>query len=519
MSSLSAAAGSAPSMSWGEGYHSGHWVYFVFLAVANCLQLASFVALTVYFIRGYLHSRRDEGNVVSGTVAIVVPCFMPNEHPIIAETLEHILNKLEFEQEVNPEASQVTVYCAYNAPDGWTHPIEDKLKEMDGKRHGKWSRSFRSVRVPDSKSKASNLNYLIPEINADYTVIYDADHHPDPRSLSIAVAKLEREGVDCIQGSTYIRKGLNCMGKLIDAEFFVTHFVIFPSLQVLSGTGFFGGSNAVWRSKFLKSQAFHHSAQTEDIEYTTRALLSGAKIQFCPESRSGELAPVNVQAFWKQRLRWAMGWDQVTLMHFDNIRKGENISCLARMGIMYLLPLRWVILMFMLVSTVVQPIVLAVYDVHNFFLDGGERLQMTGPIQTTMYIGLAVLIGTVSVALASVIAYERRDNRFLRQLSMVIIFLVIAPGYLVLQLMLVCVSLHRIRNNKVGDWVVTQRTAATSEDTDASAKPAAEAVGKACREVAEDECTPSAISDKPVASSSESETPPESRAPSEIFSV
>jgi len=507
-------------MSWGEGYHTGHWVYFAFLSVANCLQLASFIGLMVYFIRGYLHSRKKKGDAISGTVAIIVPCYMPNEHSIIEETLEHILNKLECEQEVNPEASQVIVYCAYNAPDGWTHPIEDKLKDMDGKRIGKWSRSFRSIRVPDSKSKASNLNYVIPEINSDYTVIYDADHHPDPRSLCIAVAKLEREGVDCIQGSTYIRKGLNCMGKLIDAEFFVTHFVIFPSLQVLSGTGFFGGSNAVWRSKFLKTQAFHHSAQTEDIEYTTRALLSGAKIQFCPESRSGELAPVSVQAFWKQRLRWAMGWDQVTLMHFDNIRKGENISCLARMGIMYLLPLRWVILAIMLVSTVVQPIVLAVYDVHNFFLDGGERLQMTGPIQTTMWIGLGVLFGTVSVALGSVIAYERRDNRFLRQFVMVITFLVIAPGYLLLQLVLVSVSLHRIRSNKVGDWVVTQRTTAVSREAASDAvKPAAEAVGKASPAAAEDECTPSSVSEKPGATSSESATPMESREPSEVFSV
>ena len=34
-------------------------------------------------------------------------------------------------------------------------------------------------------------------------------------------------------------------------------------------------------------------------------------ISFCPECRSGELPPATFRALYKQRLRWALGWDQV----------------------------------------------------------------------------------------------------------------------------------------------------------------------------------------------------------------
>ena len=36
-----------------------------------------------------------------------------------------------------------------------------------------------------SKSKAENLNSVIPRLDAKYTSIYDADHHPDPESLAM----------------------------------------------------------------------------------------------------------------------------------------------------------------------------------------------------------------------------------------------------------------------------------------------------------------------------------------------
>ena len=65
-------------------------------------------------------------------------------------------------------------------------------------------------RVLTSKSKAENLNHVIPHLVAadrPFTAVYDADHHPDPRSLQMAIAHLSEVKGDCVQGSTYVREG------------------------------------------------------------------------------------------------------------------------------------------------------------------------------------------------------------------------------------------------------------------------------------------------------------------------
>ena len=45
---------------------------------------------------------------------------------------------------------------------------------------------------------------------------------------------------------------------------------------------------------------------------TVRALSKGHRIAFVPWARVGEMCPVSFAAFYKQRLRWAMGWEQCT---------------------------------------------------------------------------------------------------------------------------------------------------------------------------------------------------------------
>jgi hypothetical protein len=56
------------------------------------------------------------------------------------------------------------------------------------------------------------------------------------------------------------------------AEFFITYFVYFPAMAYGARTGFFAGSNAVWRTDTLRRRPFAKGMQTEDIDMcaTTR---------------------------------------------------------------------------------------------------------------------------------------------------------------------------------------------------------------------------------------------------------
>lgn len=256
-------------------------------------------------------------------------------------------------------------------------PIEAELTRLDGKVYP-GGRTLRVFPVEGSRSKAENINAamktlvrptrsalrmiapapacivkpalacpprLTPsKVESELLAIYDADHHPDPESLLVATAYMRKHKCDCVQGSTYLRVTNSPMAYFINAEFFVTHFVYFPALQFLTTMGVFGGSNAVWKVATLRAYEFRADVQTEDVELSTRVLLGRVKIRFCPEARSGELPPTGFSALFKQRLRWAIGWDQVSIQHFAGIFSSK-LSCCRKLGMLYLLPMRWLIIL------------------------------------------------------------------------------------------------------------------------------------------------------------------------------
>ena len=163
--------------------------------------------------------------------------------------------------------------------------------------------------------------------------------------------------MSCIQGSTYLRSRPNLLAQYINAEFFVTHFVFFPAMQFVTSMGVFGGSNALWRTADLREYQFRSDMQTEDIDLSTRALLGGsATIRFEPRCRSGELPPASFSALYRQRLRWALGWDQVTLQHMPAIWNAR-LPCGQKLGLTYILPLRWGILLSATLNALLTPVV------------------------------------------------------------------------------------------------------------------------------------------------------------------
>lgn len=442
--------------------------YLVFFGVAVLFQVINVLGLLSDVVRGLAYRCRH-GNIWRtqstkdvGTVSIVVPCFMPNEHGIIEGTLQHLFEELQFEDadESTLEGGRVTVYCVYNAPKAWEHPIEKTLADMDGRSFGPQNRRFKAIRVHGSKSKAENLNHVLPLLQTTHTVIYDADHHPDADSLKIAAAKMQNDDLDCVQGSTYIRAGHGLMGCLIDAEFFFNYFIIFRCLAGVTQTGFFGGSNALWRTEVLQSQLFDDSVQTEDIEYSLRALLRNVRIGFCPEARSGELAPASWGALWRQRKRWALGWDQVTLQHTGPLFRSKDISVCRKVALLWTFILRWVSIVAMLVLACVHPIMVGTAMLHSY-------LDVADPFDLEMFkhgvpaILMPVSAGAFAVLLLTTVytlcAVERPTKRFLRQLLFVSVFFICAAVPILLMAALQIVSFYQIYKGTTGGWVVTAR--------------------------------------------------------------
>jgi len=339
------------------------WSLYLCIIIA-CLvfQVLATIALFKYFLRVLTRvcDKWRRTRVVNSTVAAVVPCFLPNEEKIIKNTIEHIINETR-------DVEKLDVHVVYNTPHDMKQ-VEAELQEMAGR---EWPEGRRLwvERVHLSTSKAANLNYIIPQLRTDYVVIYDADHFPDPTSLARSINYLQDNHLDCVQGSTYIRQGCCLLRSLVHAEFFVTYFVALPVMTEITGLAFFGGSNAVWATPSLKKLDFDHKMLTEDIDVSLRAILTQhLRFGFLPESRSGELAPAGLTALWKQRLRWAMGWDQVTLRYSPFF---ADVPWKKRLGLYYVFVLRWLMQFCACVTVLFN----AAYAVASVFSEEAKTLQ------------------------------------------------------------------------------------------------------------------------------------------------
>ena len=122
----------------------------------------------------------------------------------------------------------------------------------------------------------------------------------------------------------------SALAKLVAVEFEQIYAVAHPGRAAVHGFGIFGGSNGYWRASALERIRLRGSFLTEDIEASMRLLAAGGRIVNDPGLISRELAPETISALWKQRMRWAQGWFQVSVRHLPPILRLAPGRCARR---------------------------------------------------------------------------------------------------------------------------------------------------------------------------------------------
>jgi len=182
-----------------------------------------------------------------------------------------------------------------------------------------------------------------------------------------------------------------------------------------------------------------------------RALLGGkVKISFCPECRSGELPPASFLDLYKQRLRWALGWDQVTLQHMKSI-PGAPLRCAEKFGLYYILPLRWGLLFSATLNALIAPLVASTYLNH---VEGGE---LGKPIEMCQAFSFTAFAAVCVIVVLNAVVHEPWHRW-----PAILFFQMSGLVYIGWQLLLVFISLSKICRGADGGWVVTSRAAGIS---------------------------------------------------------
>lgn len=243
--------------------------------------------------------------------------------------------------EIAYPADKIRINLVYNTPLP-IEPLESKLQQLEVHRS-----HFRLIKVPGSTSKADNLNYFLSlKTHSDVISIFDADHYPHPYGPRWAIERfIQDQKVDIVQGRCVIlNTKASWLSSMISIEFDKIYAVSHPGRAALWGFGLFAGSNGFWRTPLLQDLRMDGAVLTEDIDSTLRALKLGRKIAHDLNVVSYELAPITVSAMWKQRLRWAQGWTQVSLKYtalaFSKSTGPDKRSLKQRFGLFSLLAVR-----------------------------------------------------------------------------------------------------------------------------------------------------------------------------------
>jgi len=216
-------------------------------------------------------------------------------------------------EEIVYPKDKIRINLVYNTPVP-IEPLETELQDLALRKS-----HFRLFKVPGSKSKADNLNYFFSlNTGSDVISIFDADHYTHPYGPRWAVERfIQDQKIDIVQGRCVIfNTKVSWLASMISVEFDKIYASSHPGRAALWGFGLFTGSNGYWRTPLLQELKMDGTVLTEDIDSALRATAKGCRIVHDLNVVSYELAPTTIAALWKQRLRWAQGWTQVSMSHF-----------------------------------------------------------------------------------------------------------------------------------------------------------------------------------------------------------
>lgn len=186
-------------------------------------------------------------------------------------------------------------------------------------RHELFDPRFELLVVPDAlpRTKPKALNYAMPLVSGEFVVVYDAEDIPEPGQLRLAASTFaQHPELDCLQAELVIdnaREGL--LPALFAGEYAGQFGLMLPLLARLELPMPLGGTSNHFRTETLRQLGGWDSFNvTEDADLGVRLARRGCRSATIA-SRTGEEAPLTIDAWMKQRTRWTKGWMQTLIVH------------------------------------------------------------------------------------------------------------------------------------------------------------------------------------------------------------
>eukprot|EP00529_Nitzschia_sp_RCC80_P004318 CAMPEP_0113452310 /NCGR_PEP_ID=MMETSP0014_2-20120614/6781_1 /TAXON_ID=2857 /ORGANISM="Nitzschia sp." /LENGTH=947 /DNA_ID=CAMNT_0000343679 /DNA_START=77 /DNA_END=2920 /DNA_ORIENTATION=+ /assembly_acc=CAM_ASM_000159 len=291
-----------------------------------------------------LHQSRPD-IVGQRRLAAIVAAYLPNELTVLVDTIRAISKNIH----ELPDGTTLDIVLSHNGGSKEQRiAILEDIRKIE--REMPANVTVHELNVVSSRSKAENVNAglaFLEELGSlrgggtgktfTQVAMYDADHQPIPQAWRYALETMQDQEADMVMGRCCVQDGL----KYVSIEFDILYQVAHSGGRCVRGFGFFGGSNGYWDFNTLVETGMDEGMLTEDVDSSFRAQAAGHYMTYDPTIVSYEESPPDFTSLFKQRLRWAQGWYEVTWRQITlPFRSAPGLTLWSRFCIFLLLPFR-----------------------------------------------------------------------------------------------------------------------------------------------------------------------------------
>jgi cellulose synthase (UDP-forming) len=175
-------------------------------------------------------------------------------------------------------------------------------------------------------AKAGNINYAMERTHGELVAVFDADHVPAPNFLERTLGYFSDERMGFVQTPHmfYNAGSFQTFADYRQRQYWDDQLLFFRAVQPGKerwGAAFFCGSCGIIRRQCLEEVGgFDFRTITEDMHTSLRIHAKGWKSVYHDEHLATGLSPGDLGAYWKQRMRWAVG-NLSTMWHDDPLFK------------------------------------------------------------------------------------------------------------------------------------------------------------------------------------------------------
>ncbi len=219
-----------------------------------------------------------------------------NEEKVIGPTIENLLN-------IN--YPNYSIYLINDHSADSTKEILDKYEQLYPKNLKVIHRLDNNI----SRGKAAALNHVLRQYSrGELIAVFDADAKVEPDYFLKMVPYFTGESVAAVQSQKRVSNPtVNYLTKLQENEYCLDNYLQCGRDMIEGNVELRGNGQILKRNLLEKVGFFDEDTLTEDLELSTRLIINGYQVRFCPETMVLEQAPTNFRALLLQRLRWAEG--------------------------------------------------------------------------------------------------------------------------------------------------------------------------------------------------------------------